>query len=465
MAANVVYTKPNPDGRTGTLFGGKRFWLSLNVPQRDRFKEVIKLNGGIVVLQEKDADIKLVDHRKREIPLDTYSYKYVEKSILNGRLEDLEAHRAGKRERPVGAHNIPSRTRRTAYTLEDDQILWDWLHPYEKRGDQVSGNLIYQELAKQHPRHTFQSYRDRYLKHVRGKPRPGGPPREDQQQRTAAEGESAPVPESQRGDSQPLPAVQSAQSNPIPRTPEPSVQRNASSHVPNQPSPAEAGPSETTELVRQPARSDLKAIKRKRLSNEEFPPAVLKFGTDSNPAKRRRHATESDPSTPGQFNDVSTTQTQNDQARPPESIQSQSKSTSQLEEEENFAAINELPALGPEDDEDDENTDEDGDGGGVEAWMEEHIRNGKRGEHVIMALDCTSMNAELADRVLVLLSAGHGIPNDMPGVWTKEEDEIVLGSETRKIQSLLQKHGSDFYNERFKYLEERQKAHDIVMRE
>jgi telomeric repeat-binding factor 2-interacting protein 1 len=64
-----------------------------------------------------------------------------------------------------------------------------------------------------------------------------------------------------------------------------------------------------------------------------------------------------------------------------------------------------------------------------------------------------------------LLSAGHEIPSDIPGVWTKDEDEILLGSETRKIQSLLQKHGSDFYNERFKYLEERQKAQDVVMRE
>lgn len=43
MAATVVYTKPHPDGLTGTLFEGKRFWLSLNVPQRDRFRELIKV--------------------------------------------------------------------------------------------------------------------------------------------------------------------------------------------------------------------------------------------------------------------------------------------------------------------------------------------------------------------------------------------------------------------------------------
>lgn len=78
-----------------------------------------------------------------------FSYKYVEKSVLHGRLEDLEAHRAGKTVRPVGAHNIPSRSRRTAFTLEDDQLLWDFLHPYEMRGEQISGNLIYRQLENQ----------------------------------------------------------------------------------------------------------------------------------------------------------------------------------------------------------------------------------------------------------------------------------------------------------------------------
>jgi telomeric repeat-binding factor 2-interacting protein 1 len=306
------------------------------------------------------------------------------------------------------------------------------------------------------------------LKHVRGKPRPGGPPREDQQQGTAAEDQSSSERGSQRGDSQQLSAVRNTQSDSIPRTPESSVWRNASSQAENQPSAAEAGPSEATELVRQPARSNLKVIKRKRLSNED-PPAVPKFDTDNNPAKRRRHATEADPSTPGQSNNVSTTEKQTGRGPAPESIRSQSKTTSQYEEETNLAALLELPlagpALGDEEGDIDEDADEDGDSEGVAAWMEEHIRNGKTGEHLIMALDCTSMNAELADRVLALLSAGHEIPSDIPGVWTKDEDEILLGSETRKIQNLLQKHGSDFYNERFKYLEERQKAQDVVMRE
>lgn len=78
-----------------------------------------------------------------------YSFKYVEKSIQNGRLEDLAAHRAGKSSRTVGARDIPTRHHRVSYTLEDDQILWDWLQPYEAVGAGVSGRIIYQQLAQQ----------------------------------------------------------------------------------------------------------------------------------------------------------------------------------------------------------------------------------------------------------------------------------------------------------------------------
>lgn len=78
-----------------------------------------------------------------------HSYTFIEKSVRNGRLEDPEDHRAGQRVRPVGAVGIPARSSRTPFTLQDDQILWDWVQPYERRGDQIAGNLIYQQLAEQ----------------------------------------------------------------------------------------------------------------------------------------------------------------------------------------------------------------------------------------------------------------------------------------------------------------------------
>lgn len=42
--APVVYTGNNPNGTSGTLFEGKKFWLSHNVPQQSRFKELIQVS-------------------------------------------------------------------------------------------------------------------------------------------------------------------------------------------------------------------------------------------------------------------------------------------------------------------------------------------------------------------------------------------------------------------------------------
>lgn len=355
------------------------------------------------------------------------------------------------------------------YTLSDDQILWDWLRPYElKGGDQVKGNLIYQQLERQHPRHTFQSWRDRYLKQLRGKPRPGGPPKEDQQQQqqqgTATKDKSTPVPNSTQRSSQQRSAIRNSRPEPVPRT--------ESSQSRSQPSsPPEAGPARTdpsgtgssgaTRLARGPAQSRLNEIKRKRF--EELP--VPSFDTDDNPPKRQRHEPDV-VSTPSQSNGHAT-QNKDNRRPAPEPTQSQFKTTSQFEEEANFAALNELPyPVVPEKNDSDEDADDDDNSEDPESWIEKHVRNGRKAEHAILALDCTSMNAGLADKVVAVLSQGREIPDDIPGVWTEDEDNTLLtSSETRKIEALLQKHGSKFYNERFKFLEERQKAYDVVMQE
>ncbi|CAG7938320.1 unnamed protein product [Penicillium nalgiovense] len=144
----------NDSSRTETtsmnLFQGARFWLSLTVPQRPRFKELIKQYGGTVVLMEKDADVKLVDHTRKDLPSDTFSYQYVERSINKGRLEDLEAHRAGpSAPRPMGASNIPTKSTRSFYTLKEDQLLFDWVEAYaQEQTVPVQGNKIYQDLGE-----------------------------------------------------------------------------------------------------------------------------------------------------------------------------------------------------------------------------------------------------------------------------------------------------------------------------
>ncbi|KAL9610397.1 MAG: hypothetical protein Q9167_004907 [Letrouitia subvulpina] len=146
---------------TGTLFRDKKFWLSQKVPQRKRFVEEVRDNGGEIVLLEKQADIKIVDHARKEALPGTYSFKYIEQSIRNGELENLEDYAVGPPEgtvRSVGSIIQPARSGRTKFTKEDDQELWGWVAGAEYKGGATSGNELYKQLeTKGQPQPTFPS--------------------------------------------------------------------------------------------------------------------------------------------------------------------------------------------------------------------------------------------------------------------------------------------------------------------
>lgn len=93
----------------------------------------------------------------------------MEKSIRKGRLEKLEDHVAGsyaRNARPVGAPTITTKGVRTPFSAADDQFLWDFIKPVEETGGSVRGNEIYKQIEAANPRHTYQSWRDRWIKHV-----------------------------------------------------------------------------------------------------------------------------------------------------------------------------------------------------------------------------------------------------------------------------------------------------------
>ncbi|KAJ5225612.1 hypothetical protein N7468_006837 [Penicillium chermesinum] len=164
----------------GGLFDGATFWLDRRIPQRTMIRDMITSQGGSIVLQEKDADVRVVDHLRhdlKEVTVNTVSYKYIERSVQNNKVEDFNKHRVGSTgPRPMGASHIARKGTRKEYTREDDQLLYDWLQPYEQiQGAPINGNKIYQDIANEYPHHTWQSWRTRYLRTVRGKPRPGGP--------------------------------------------------------------------------------------------------------------------------------------------------------------------------------------------------------------------------------------------------------------------------------------------------
>lgn len=109
----------------------------------------------------------------------------------------------------------------------------------------------------------------------------------------------------------------------------------------------------------------------------------------------------------------------------------------------------ELPFLPSDDDPEGEDMEQD-----IDAWIDERLHTGKaqHEEQIHQALRCTSMDPELADRVLAILVEGKPIPDDMPGVWTPEDDKCIEGNETRGIQRVMEKHGTEAFNNRWEYL-------------
>ncbi|OQO13231.1 hypothetical protein B0A48_01459 [Cryoendolithus antarcticus] len=60
----------------------------------------------------------------------------------------------------------PATSSRQPFTEEDDRVLKDWVNERVKLGELVKGNKIYRALAEKNPRHTAQSWRDRYVRHL-----------------------------------------------------------------------------------------------------------------------------------------------------------------------------------------------------------------------------------------------------------------------------------------------------------
>lgn len=152
MAALTVFNDVAEDfalDSAGQLFADKKFWVAQRVPSRHRLLDDIKANGGQIVQLEKLADYIIADHFRKDCPLGSISYEFVEKSISEGRLRDPEDHRAGPplgEAREPGAINRPTRGGRAAYTAEEDKILYKWVRDHVAAGGLESGNELYKQL-------------------------------------------------------------------------------------------------------------------------------------------------------------------------------------------------------------------------------------------------------------------------------------------------------------------------------
>jgi hypothetical protein len=191
MAAPTVYTNTTAPAGTG-LFAGLKFWIAQRVPIRSQLIKEVVSNGGQVVPLEKQADMLIADPVRKDVPPGSYSWQFIDFSVGRGRLEDRETHLIipGGISRPAGAGaSVPAKKSRMAFSAEDDDILTRWVLSKDRQGAYVSGNDIYKELEKkvsqsafsseparlladqeQNPRHTWQSWRDRWVKKLDREP-------------------------------------------------------------------------------------------------------------------------------------------------------------------------------------------------------------------------------------------------------------------------------------------------------
>lgn len=97
------------------------------------------------MVQEKDADMLIADHARKDVPLGSYSWKYITESVKAGFVQVEDKYLNGPppgQPRPILAGSRKKKTR-TPFSENDDAILAK--HVLQK-GIDTAGNKMYMEL-------------------------------------------------------------------------------------------------------------------------------------------------------------------------------------------------------------------------------------------------------------------------------------------------------------------------------
>lgn len=78
---------------------------------------------------------------------------------------------------------------------------------------------------------------------------------------------------------------------------------------------------------------------------------------------------------------------------------------------------------------------------------------------ILSALRRTTANMELAGAILLAGLHNYRIPANQPGIWSREEDAIVVGSDVARREMILQKHGPQRCLERQRFLYRLERDH------
>ena len=98
----------------------------------------------------------------------------------------------------------------------------------------------------------------------------------------------------------------------------------------------------------------------------------------------------------------------------------------------------------------------------LDAWVASYEQRGFLEKFVLEVVDRSSIDIELAGKVLDSLQKGkeksrggseYQIPHNWRGVWTAADDQDLFSTDARKISRLQAKHGEDLLRSRWEYLE------------
>ncbi|KAH7312354.1 TRF2-interacting telomeric protein/Rap1 C terminal domain-containing protein [Stachybotrys elegans] len=168
MAVRITYDNI-PSARRGDLFQDMSFWVSHRVPCRRTLLDRITNNGGKIVELEKNADTLIADDFQRDCPPNSYSWRFIDDSVKHAYLQLKDRYLIGPppdQPRPLGGGR-PAKSGRTPFTPADDAALAKWVLSHSTA---KTGNAIYQEYEQINPNHTWQSWRNRYIKVLQNLP-------------------------------------------------------------------------------------------------------------------------------------------------------------------------------------------------------------------------------------------------------------------------------------------------------
>ncbi|EGP88428.1 uncharacterized protein MYCGRDRAFT_71018 [Zymoseptoria tritici IPO323] len=386
----------------GRLLEGKSFFLVQRLPARSHLIADIESNAGRIVKLETNADYVIADHARKDAPAGSLSYTFVEQAIRKGALPDPLEHPAGPQvgtAREAGSV-IPGKSFRTPFSAADDKILWRWVETAKANGEASKGNDVYKRLEAVNPRHTWQSWRDRYVKKLLGKP-PAG----------VMVAANAPPSPPTAPDNDQISNGRSARET----TPRPSPKRRKVTASPEKQVAGRSGP------VFEQADFDT-ATSSRPLDTQDILDAQTQYA-DLNVALPLSDDDDDLDDDSSEDSQIPAKPATKHKVRPGRTVESQ-------------ALTGDPEQIADK----------------LDEWIATQEVRGYNNEASMRAMLCTSMRPDLAELVLLGEKGGTGLPHDVSGIWSEREDRAVEGGDAAAIRRLEAKHGWDECKARLKFL-------------